>query len=177
MPADVVTNSSFVGIDRDALGVDPGLHLAATYRREVEAGIARVWENVFDWEHLPALHAEYFCDVHLLEGHARGWRVAVTRQPGADRRIVIELDAERERARYRVRAVRAGAGTEIWTLLATRGAERTAVEVRFYLPQRDPQKLAELGEAYRLAYRRCPSSEFLGQRAGKNKGGSGTSIW
>jgi nitrite reductase/ring-hydroxylating ferredoxin subunit len=154
MPADVVTTPSFVSIDRDALGVDPGLHLAATYRREVEAGIARVWENVFDWEHLPALHAEYFCDVHLLEEHARGWRVAVTRQPGGpDRRIVIELDAERER--YRVRTIEgAGAGTEIWTLLATRGAERTAVEVRFYLPQRDPQKLAELGEAYRLAYTR-----------------------
>lgn len=156
MPADVVTTPSFVSIDHDALGVDPGLHLAATYRREVEAGIARVWENVFDWEHLPALHAEYFCDVHLLEEHARGWRVAVTRQPGGpDRRIVIELDAERERARYRVRTIEgAGAGTEIWTLLAPRGADRTAVEVRFYLPQKDPQKLAELGKAYRLAYAR-----------------------
>ena len=47
-----------------------------------------------------------------------------------------------------------GAGTEIWTLLATRDANRTAVEVRFYLPRKDPQKLAELGEAYRLAYTR-----------------------
>jgi nitrite reductase/ring-hydroxylating ferredoxin subunit len=122
----------------------------------VEASIVRVWENVFDWEHLPALHAEYFCDVRLLEEHARGWRVAVTRQPGGpDRRIVIELDAERECARYRVRISEGdGAGTEIWTLLATRDAERTAAEVRFYLPRKDLDKLAELGEAYRLAYRR-----------------------
>ena len=156
MPADVVTTPSFVGIDRDALGVDPGLHLAATYQREVGAGDARVWENVFDWEHFPALHAEYFCDVRLLEEHARGWRVAVTRQPGGpDRRLVIELDAEPELARYRVRIVEGdGAGTEIWTLLATRDADRTAVEVRFYLPPKGPQKLAELGKAYRLAYTR-----------------------
>lgn len=154
MAADTTAVPTFAGVNHDALGVGPGLHLAATYRREVEAGIARVWENVFDWEHLPALHAEYFCDVRLLEQHARGWQVAVTRQPGGpDRRIVIELHAERERTRYRVRTIEgAGAGTEIWTRLAPRGADRTAVEVRFYLPQKDPQKLAELGDAYRLAY-------------------------
>src|SRR5438270_13035669 len=152
MSVDIAASPNFAEIDRKALGVDSGLHLAATYVREVEASIARVWENVFDWEHLPALHAEYFCDVRLLEQHARGWQVAVTRQPGGpDRRIVIELDVERERARYRVRTIEgAGAGTEIWTLLATRGADRTAIAVRFYLPQKDPQKLAELGEAYRL---------------------------
>ena len=48
----------------------------------------------------------------------------------------------------------AGAGTEIWTLLANCDADRTAVEVRFYLPRKKPQMLAELGEAYRLAYTR-----------------------
>ena len=156
MSDDMTAPPILAEINRDVLGVDPGLHLAATYRREVGAGIARVWENVFDWEHFPALHAEYFCDVHLLEEHARGWQVAVTRQPGGpDRRIVIELDAERERACYRVRIIEGdGAGTEIWTLLAKRGADRTAVEVRFYLPQKDPQKLGELGEAYRLTYTR-----------------------
>src|SRR3982074_3570180 len=156
MSADITAPPNFAGINRDALGVDPRLHLAATYVRAVEASIARVWEIVFDWEHFPALHAEYFRDVRLLDEHARGWRVAVTRQPGGpDRRIVIELDAERQRARYRVRIIEGdGAGTEIWTLLATRDANRTAVEVRVYLPLAKPQKLAALGEAYRLAYRR-----------------------
>ena len=156
MSVDIAASPNFAEIDRKALGVDSGLQLAATYVREVEASIARVWENVFDWEHLPALHAEYFCDVRLLEEHACGWRVAVTRQPGGPgRRIVIELDAEREPARYRVRIIEGdGAGTEIWTLLATRDANRTAVEVRFYLPLTEQQKLAEIGEAYRLAYTR-----------------------
>src|SRR5260370_31098122 len=132
MSADIAAIPLFAAIDRGALGGGPALHLAATYAREVRAGIARVWENVFDWEHFPALHAEYFCDVCLIEEHARGWRVAVTRQPGGpDRRIVIELDAERERARYRVRIIEGdGSGTEIWTLLATRADDRTAGEVR-----------------------------------------------
>ena len=47
-----------------------------------------------------------------------------------------------------------GAGTEIWTLLGTRDANRTAVEVRFYLSLNEQQNLAEIGEAYRLAYTR-----------------------
>src|SRR5205807_2994313 len=107
------------------------------------AGIARVLENVFDWEHFPALHAEYFSDVRLLEEHARGWRVAVTRQPGRpDRRIVIELDADRERSRYCVRILEGdGAGSEMWTLLAARGDDGTAVVGRFDLPRADLQKL------------------------------------
>src|ERR1051325_12180880 len=97
MSADITPIPISDSIDRDALGVAPGLQLAATYVREVEASIARVWENVFDWEHLPALYAEYFCEVRLLEEHARGWRVAVTRQPGGPgRRLVIELDAARQ---------------------------------------------------------------------------------
>ena len=37
-----------------------GLSLAATYTREVRAGIKRIWENVLDWEHLPAVHDIYF---------------------------------------------------------------------------------------------------------------------
>src|ERR1700720_3677716 len=141
MSATLAATPTFAGIIRDALGVDPGLHLAATYAREVEAGIARVWENVFDWEHFPALHAEYFCDVRLLEEHARGWRGAVTRQPGGpNRRIVIPARAGRERAVYRVRIIEGdGAGTEIWTLLAMRDADRPPVEVRFYLPRKEPQ--------------------------------------
>src|ERR1051326_5183596 len=156
MSADRTTTPIFAAIDRDALGVDSGVQLAATYVREVEASIARVWENVFDWEHLPALHAEYFCDARLLEEDAHGWRVAVTRQPGGPgRRSVIELQAEREPARYRVRIIGGdGAGTEIWTLLGTRDANRTAVEVRFYLPLNKQQKLAQSREAYRPAYTR-----------------------
>src|SRR2546423_14558744 len=106
MSVDIAASPNCAEIDRKALGVDSGLQLAATYVREVEASIARVWENVFDWEHLPALHAEYFCDVRLLEEHARGWRVAVARPPGgAEPRIGVEAAAQRGRARARRRGL------------------------------------------------------------------------
>ena len=35
------------------------LTLAGTYTRALGAGIERIWENVLDWEHLPALHDIY----------------------------------------------------------------------------------------------------------------------
>ncbi len=43
------------------------LNLAGVYRRDVGAGLARVWESVFDWGHLPALHADDLHAVTLLE--------------------------------------------------------------------------------------------------------------
>jgi DNA-binding XRE family transcriptional regulator len=69
--------------------VDPSLKLAVTYTREVRAGIERIWENVFDWEHLPVLHEIYFTDVDLIDIGSWGWRVALTKNPGTpDRRMI-----------------------------------------------------------------------------------------
>ena len=48
-------------------GIPLELALAATYSRVVRAGIERIWENVLDWEHLPALHDIYFNHVALIE--------------------------------------------------------------------------------------------------------------
>ena len=42
-----------------------------------------------------------------------------------------------------------GSGTEIWTLLEPLGPRRTAVEVRYYLPEHRPERLAALAEQYR----------------------------
>jgi nitrite reductase/ring-hydroxylating ferredoxin subunit len=64
--------------------------------------------------------------------------------------MVLELQADREKGRYRVQTLAGdGAGTEIWTLLTPAGPHRTAVEVRYYLPERDPQRLARLADKYR----------------------------
>src|SRR5437763_2732554 len=134
--------------DREALQVTRSLELAVTYTREVRAGIERIWENVFDWEHLPVLHETYFDRVELIDLGAWGWRVALTKQPGTrDRRLVLELRADRANARYRVQTLAgAGAGTEIWTLLEPLGPQRTAIEVRYYLPEHRPERLAALAE-------------------------------
>jgi nitrite reductase/ring-hydroxylating ferredoxin subunit len=145
-----------VSVDRDALRVVPEVALAATYTRVVGAGIDRVWENVLDWEHLPALHEIYFNHVALIESGSWGWRVELTKTPGtADRRMIVELRIDRENARYRVRTLAGeGTGTEIWTLLEAFSPHRTRIEVRFYLPEHRPERLVALGEKYRSSYAR-----------------------
>jgi nitrite reductase/ring-hydroxylating ferredoxin subunit len=140
-----------MNIDRETLQVAPSPELALTYNREIHAGIERIWENVFDWEHLPVLHAIYFNHVELVEADNCGWRVVLTKRPGtSDRRMLLELRADRANSRYRVQTLAGdGTGSEIWTLMECRGPDRTAVEARYYLPERCPERLAALAETYR----------------------------
>jgi nitrite reductase/ring-hydroxylating ferredoxin subunit len=142
-----------MSIDRATLGVAASLELATTYRRTIRAGIERIWENVFDWEHLPVLHETYFDAVELIESGSWGWRAALTKRPGTpDRRMVLELQTDRANARYRVQTLAGdGTGTEIWTLMEPTGPRRTEIEVRYYLPERRPERLAVLAEKYRCS--------------------------
>ncbi len=162
-----------------------GLALAASYSRAVRAGIERIWENVLDWEHLPALHDTYFNHVVLIEIGSWGWRVELTKAGTADRRMLLELQIDRSKARYRVRILAGdGMGTEIWTLLEALGPRRTAIEVRFYLPEHRPERLAALGEKYRSSYARLWDQdeammmrrEALLARSRMRSGGSGASL-
>jgi nitrite reductase/ring-hydroxylating ferredoxin subunit len=143
-------------VDRAQLGVLAALTRAATYNREVRVGIDRIWENVLDWEHLPALHEMYFADVALLEIGSWGWRAELTKTPAAaDRRTVVELRLDRKNARYCARTLAGdGEGTEIWTSLRALGPQRTAIEVHFYLPETRRERLAALGEKYRSSQAR-----------------------
>src|SRR5271156_5759437 len=131
------------------------LALAATYTREVKAGIERIWENVLDLEHLPTPRDTFFNHVALIEIGSWSWRVERTKAGTADRRMLMELQIDRAKARYRVRTLAGdGTGTEIWTLLEALGPHRTAIEVLFYLPERRPERLAVLVEKYRSSYAR-----------------------
>jgi nitrite reductase/ring-hydroxylating ferredoxin subunit len=143
-------------IDRETLGVARSLELAVTCNREVRAGIERIWENVFDWEHLPVLHGIYFNHVELLDIGSWGWRVDLAKRPGTqDRRMLLELRTDPANARYRVQTLAGdGTGTEIWTLMEPIGRHRTAIEVRYYLPERRPERLEALGEKYRSSCER-----------------------
>lgn len=157
-----------MNIDRETLCVAPSLALTVTYNREVRAGIERIWENVFDWEHLPVLHSMYFNAVELLDIGSWGWRVALTKRPstplanpppqageGRVGAMVLEMRADRAKARYRVQILAGdGTGTEIWTLIEPRGPHRTAIEVRYYLPERCPERLTALAEKYRCSCKR-----------------------
>lgn len=137
----------------ETLGVDPGLQLATRYRREVRASVERIWENVFDWEHLPVLHEMLFNRAELLTIDDIGWTVRLTRQPGdASRMQVLEMKADRANTRYRVTTLEgSGRGTEIHTQMQALGDHLTAIEVRYYLPVNQPDKLELLGNKYRCS--------------------------
>jgi nitrite reductase/ring-hydroxylating ferredoxin subunit len=145
----------------EATAADPALHLAATYRREVGASVARIFENVFDWEHLPALHDTYFTAIEKLDSGDWGWRVRLSRPPSTpDRDQVLRLEADRERARYTaVFEAGIGAGTRFWVQLTPLAPQRTAIEVLYYLPEAEPAKREMLGGKYLASCERLWSED------------------
>ena len=129
---------------------DPNLHLASVYRREVGASIERILENVFDWEHLPALHDTYFTAIEHLEGGEWGWRVRLSRPPSTpEREQVLRLSVDRANNRYTaVTEEGIGKGTRFWVQMTPIEPHRTAIEVRYYLPEARPEKRQALGDKY-----------------------------
>lgn len=130
------------------------LALAGIYARTVEASLDRIWENVFDWEHLDHLHESSFTRCELIERDNAGWRVALTFKGGAPTQI-IELRADRVNGQYVSTTLAGeGAGTEIRVMLTPLAQHRTGVQVEFHLPESDKGRLARLAEAYRATYER-----------------------
>jgi nitrite reductase/ring-hydroxylating ferredoxin subunit len=129
---------------------DPSLHLASVFRREVGASIERILENVFDWEHLPALHDTYFTAVELLESGDWGWRIRLSRPPSTpEREQVLRLTVDRANNRYTaVTEEGIGSGTRFWVQMTPLAPHRTAIEVRYYLPEARPERLEMLGAKY-----------------------------
>jgi nitrite reductase/ring-hydroxylating ferredoxin subunit len=125
------------------------------YRREVRADLPRVWENVYDWEHLPWLHHAAFSQIELVDRGSWGWRARVglaAKQKGQV--ILLELRTEREAGRYVSRTLEGpGAGTEIWTQLESRGTH-TGIEVAFCVPGVASQHAAGVGAAFERLYAR-----------------------
>jgi|SRR5271155_1403554 len=139
-------------VDRAEPEIPASRALAATYTREVRVGIDRIWENLLDWEHLPALHEIFFDDVALLEICSSGGSSS-RKHPGPRAREWLWSCVDRANARYCACTLAGdGTGTEIWTLLKALGLQRTAIEVCFYLPEHRPERLTPLGEKYRSGY-------------------------
>jgi nitrite reductase/ring-hydroxylating ferredoxin subunit len=138
------------------LSPDPALHLAGRYDRVVAAGIARVWENVLDWEHLPALHNGQFQSIALLDNGPWGWRARVVNHPGDESKAqTIAVRIDRAAGRYCSATLEGpGAGTEIWTTLTPQGPDRTAVAVTFHVAEARPERLAGIGARYVEIYAR-----------------------
>jgi nitrite reductase/ring-hydroxylating ferredoxin subunit len=128
----------------------------AVYRRTVHAGIASVWENVLDWEHLPWLHRTTFSSIERLASGPRGWRARIGLQPGrAEDSVVVDLRLDRAESRYLALTTEGpGAGTEIWTHLTPTGEGHTNIAVRFLAPGVASEHAAAIGAAYTHTYTR-----------------------
>ncbi|MCG8587918.1 MAG: Rieske 2Fe-2S domain-containing protein [Proteobacteria bacterium] len=143
-----------------------------SYQRRLPVSLARVWENVLDWEHLPWLHSQAFLDIALIEASAAGWRARVGLPP-AERRSEIELElvVEREAGRYVARTLSGpGAGTEIWTSLDPTEEHETGVHVSFHVPGVPAAQAERVGAGFATLYRglwdqdeamMCRRSEWL----------------
>jgi len=120
----------------------------------VAATLERVWENVFDWEHLPWLHRGSFSSIELADSGTWGWRAEIGLQPAGSPPILLELVREPDEERYVSRTLAGpGAGSEIWTRLTPHG-ERTDVEVEFHLPGIAPERADAMGELFVGLYTR-----------------------
>lgn len=127
------------------------LQLAGTYRRRVLASLDRIWENVFDWEHLAHLHDGSFQACKLLDSGPWGWCAELT--PHGDPPQIIQLQAARAHNRYVSTTLKGtGEGTEIRVSLTPIAEHLVDVVVEFLLPEKRPDRLIAQGSAYTAAY-------------------------
>lgn len=129
---------------------------AGVYRRHVNASLARIWENVFDWEHLPSLHARDFAACTLIDGGDWGWRVRLVNQPGDETKAqILELQADRAGDRYCVTTLEGpGGGSEIRVQLSPTAPHETDVTVEFHVAEASPARLDLIGQRYVEVYTR-----------------------
>lgn len=133
--------------------IHAGLSLAETYRRLVHASVARIWENVYDWEHLAHLHGESFSGCTLVAEGDWGWRVKLTLASGDEQ--LIELRADKAHDRYVSTTLEGtGTGTQIIVRLTPLQTHLTDVLVEFHVPETCPRRLEVIGRAYAQIYAR-----------------------
>ena len=126
----------------------------ATYHRTVRASLARVRENVLDWEHLPWLHPETFSHVRLLERRQDGFRVeSALRGAAAGDLLEIDVAFEADGLTYHSRTVEGrGAGSDIVTRLEQVAPHTTRIAVEFLVPDVAPDRAQRAGAVYTRLY-------------------------
>lgn len=123
------------------------MKVAAVYDRVIGASLARAWENVLDWEHLPHLHNSSFSSLKLEDVGQWGWRARTKGIPEeTSPETLIELVVDRPNSRYVSRTLEGGLpGMEIWTYFAKADERKTRIEVEFHIPHVDDDGAAKLG--------------------------------
>lgn len=131
-----------------SLNRNPDLAVAAQYRRTIHASLERIWENVYDWEHLPWLHELAFGGIALLDSGDWGWHVRVG-FPGGETTSEIELVADTTAGEYVARTLSGlQAGGEIWTRLEAKSLHETDITVDFCVDPMPSEALEALGQGY-----------------------------
>ena len=154
-------------------------NLVATYERRIHASIERVWENVYDWEHLPWLHSETFSGIRLMAEDSTGWHAFVTLGHGDEAtELEIKLTADKKAGRYVTATVSGdGAGTDIVTTLVAVAPDQTDVRVEFCVPGVSDEDREFIGQVYVDTYAKLwdedqammtERQEFLDRRAVKS---------
>lgn len=144
----------------------PELIVAAVYRREIGASAERVWENVYDWEHLPWLHREAFASIECHEAGDWGWRAQIGFHDGGSSEI--ELLTDSAAGRYVTRTLSGvGAPSEIWTRVSPQSPDRTEIEVEFCIGAVEETTRTAIGAAYTALYTRLwdEDEEMMQERA------------
>lgn len=134
------------------------LVLASVYERVVGASLERVWENVYDWEHLPHLHSQAFHSIERRDSGDWGWaaRIGIGPRPAEDvvasggaPEIELELVTRKVDRCYVSRTLRGpGAPSEIWTHLDPVASDRTAIRVEFWVSSLPEDALANVGRRF-----------------------------
>ena len=138
---------------------NPELAVASIYEREIAASLERVWENVYDWEHLPFLHPQAFSVIEKLDSGSWGWHARIgigEKEAGAALpEIDLELVTDRPNLKYVSRTLAGpGAPSEIWTHLDPIGAHRTAIRVEFCVAPVPEKALRQIGKGFVSLYTR-----------------------
>jgi len=123
------------------------MRTAAVYDRVIGASLARAWENVLDWEHLPHLHSSSFSSLELEEAGSWGWRALTKGLPeDTSPETRVELVVDRENSRYVSRTLEGDLpGMEIWTHFSKLADRETQIRVEFHIPHVDEESAAKLG--------------------------------
>lgn len=146
----MLTDTFMPAVQKDALTRNPNsldLQQVASYSRKIEANLARVWENVLDWEHLPYLHDGSFNYCELDEAGRWGWRIWSDPEHKGHIELVVDTSCYVARSYTGDEQI-----SEIWTYLTDRG-DSTDIRVEFYSTGVTGDNRDGIGEFYLGLYR------------------------
>ena len=122
------------------------------YVRDLDASLARMFENALDWEHLPHLHSSSFGSIDLLQEDESGWRAEAT-LPGDGDPLILDLRLDRDAGIWVTCTTRGNRlVSEIRTQAAPTGERSCRVTVDFHVEGVSEEKREAVAAYYQRLY-------------------------